>query len=746
MVPARSTCEDVQVALVERGEQESWILEHAAACPECRFFKELSRELSGSGALPEPPTDSGLGPFEALLAHVQATGTLLLRYRLQELLGGGGQGVVYRAVDTETGEAVALKLVRCPQPHAGTTASEVTHAHLVRHLGICRVYHTERHGDLRLIVMELIDGERLDEAVAQSPLRHKLAVFKRVCEAVAAAHEAGVLHLDLKPSNVLVRRSGEPVVTDFGLSMRLSGEQPVRSRGGTLRYMAPEQRDDRPVDQRTDVFALGMILGELLQGASGGVKRIIERATAESPERRYPDVRSLVRALDRPERLRRWGRLAAGLAPFAVLGVGLLSFRGPTLPGSDVLVVGGHGTDGQWTPSAEIFDGRSWRWRTIEPVPEPGRSQPRTCELRAVRSGDQVLVLGGGGAAGCAVGTTNQVRVYSLATRNWSLPECQTPCIEYEGSTFTLDRTEKMWQRRWKKAACRPDGPCMLYGRNTFVALSLPNDDVFVYGGCAGACSGPNELDQTEYPMTRGWPVSLARTAETYRRATRTWTPLLPSLRPRPQPVAAYVGGEVLVCGRGSLFDNTEADGTCELFDRNATKDAWGPAGRMPGGASDVVMVSVGTHAVLGLQPGHAWLWGDKSMWGHSPVWRWDGSCFEPLPLPARGHHGGTLTRLRDGRVLLAGGVESDRVVSTAQVFTLEPEGKGGVWKEVSRMRQARRHHAAVPLQDGRILVAGGCGPEPLSSAEVYDPVQDRWIEAGRMSTVRCRPEAVAIW
>lgn len=734
MALERETCDAVQAALVERAEPEPWILAHASSCPECAFFKDLSRELSASGALSD--ADTGLWPFETVLAGARTTGTpLLRRYHVGEPLGSGGQGVVSRALDTETGEDVALKLVRCPPRRAGATASEVFHAHLVRHLGICRVYHTERHGDVRLIVMELIEGQPLDAATAGLDRLQRLAVFRRLCEAVAAAHDAGVLHLDLKPSNVLVRPSGEPVVTDFGLSERLAGG-PVRARGGTRRYMAPEQALGAAVDARSDVYALGVLLGELLPGASGRVKRAIERATAESPGLRFPDVRSFARELEGPGQRRRRGLLLAGAT---IVVAGLLWLPEPAAPRADVFVVGGQGPDGTWTATAEVFDSAAWRWRDAGRLPD--RGLPRSCELRAVRSGDDVLVLGGGGATGCADdgATTNRVRLFSISSGTWSAPECQAPCVEHEGSTFWLDRSERERRQRWKQGPCRAEGPCMQFGRNSFVALPLGNEEVFAHAGCAGACTGPNELDQLEYRTTT-LPVGL-QAAELYQRATGRWTPRPASLRRRSRPKAVALGPLVLVCGRDS-----EDEGTCEMFDKNASRDAWQPAGRLPGGVADVVMVHVRGHSVLGLQRGHAWLWGDKSLWGHELDWRWEGSFFQPLPLPARGQHGGELTRLRDGRVLLTGGFESDQVVATAQVFTLAPSGAGGDWRPVAPMRRARLNHAAVLLEDGRVLAAGGCGPEALSSAEAYDPARDRWVDAGRLSTPRCRPQAVATW
>ena len=321
-------CDRLQSLAIEGRSLPPDLRDHADSCDECRFFVSLSRNMGASGA----PADDGL---EATMRALVASGEPLLgRWRIEALLGRGGQGVVCRATDLETEEAVAVKVVRLPAEGAARVAQEVANARRVRHPGVCRTFHFERHGRLGVVVMELVDGPTLAEQrarLAQAP-RDGIRVMRAVCEGVDAAHRAGVLHLDLKPRNVLLRGGTDPVVTDFGLSERVGDVGSARPTGGTPAYMAPEQRDGRDVDVRTDVYALGKMLAEVVPDAPRRVRRIVERATAADPAERYPDVRSMLRHLE-PRRSSTATRAAAVVAGlFVLLGLALILVPAPLPP------------------------------------------------------------------------------------------------------------------------------------------------------------------------------------------------------------------------------------------------------------------------------------------------------------------------------------------------------------------------------------------------------------------------------
>ena len=211
------------------------------------------------------------------------------RYRILGELGRGGMGVVHEALDTTLGRRVALKLLppdRVADPERRERfLREARAASALNHPGIVTVHDLGRADGLDLIVMELVEGETLADRIARGPvaLGPALGIAVQVADALARAHAAGIVHRDLKPSNVMVTSEGTAKILDFGLAklvepppgeggdtLRLRrAEQGESAEGvllGTVPYMSPEQASGKPVDARSDVFALGVVLYEMLTG------------------------------------------------------------------------------------------------------------------------------------------------------------------------------------------------------------------------------------------------------------------------------------------------------------------------------------------------------------------------------------------------------------------------------------------------------------------------------------------------
>jgi len=230
-----------------------------------------------SGARPEAETVSvsiGSTTSDIVEEGRFVAGTLLGgRYRVIGLLGRGGMGEVYRATDLTLGQAVALKFLpeaaRSNQRVLERFHGEVRIARLVSHPNVCRVYDIGEVEGMPFLSMEYVDGEDLSSLllrIGRLPAAKALETARKLCAGLAAAHDRGVIHRDLKPQNIMINRRGEVVIMDFGLAAiahELSGPE---ARNGTPAYMAPEQLKGSGVTTRSDIYALGLVLYELFTG------------------------------------------------------------------------------------------------------------------------------------------------------------------------------------------------------------------------------------------------------------------------------------------------------------------------------------------------------------------------------------------------------------------------------------------------------------------------------------------------
>ncbi len=225
------------------------------------------------------------------------------RYRIVHLLGRGGMGEVYRADDLKLCQPVALKFLP-----AGLTTSRVASEHLldearlarrVTHPRICRIYDIGEAEGLLFLSMELVEGETLAELlrrIGRLPPERAVEIALEVCEGLAEAHAQGILHRDLKPANLLLDADGHVRISDFGLALLVDSMRGPEVRSGTPAYMAPEQHLGREVTERSDIYALGLVLYEMLIGERpfGGHGTELARqhceVRAEPPSRRVEGI------------------------------------------------------------------------------------------------------------------------------------------------------------------------------------------------------------------------------------------------------------------------------------------------------------------------------------------------------------------------------------------------------------------------------------------------------------------------
>jgi serine/threonine protein kinase len=228
-------------------------------------------------------------------------GTQFGAYRLLEKLGEGGMGVVYSALDTELQRTVAIKTL-IGSPGSDSTARflrEAKAASRLQHPSIVTIYHIGVQGDTRYIVMELVEGSTLKKVIGGRAmnLRQACDVALLVCEGLAAAHDTGVVHRDIKAENIIITPRGGVKLLGFGLSKRAGGPSAdaatiVRTEAGvvmgTVSHMSPEQAMGQEVDARSDVFSFGAMFYEMLSGrmpfAAQTAQAILARVLNHDPD------------------------------------------------------------------------------------------------------------------------------------------------------------------------------------------------------------------------------------------------------------------------------------------------------------------------------------------------------------------------------------------------------------------------------------------------------------------------------
>jgi len=322
----------------------------ARADPELRREVELLlSQPTGGEFLDRPAIQNAADLLEDATVTEISAGACLGPYRIESKLGEGGMGEVFRAVDTRLGRAVAIKTA-----HRQFTARFEREARVIsslNHPNICTLHDVGPN----YLVMELVEGETIAARLKQGPMAVEtvLRYGAQIAAALAEAHGKGIVHRDLKPGNIMIAKSGIKVL-DFGLAKSGEDETVTASHMvmGTPAYMAPEQKEGKTADARSDIYSFGCVLYEMSTGArvasprrrmpSRKLDRIVSRCLEEDPERRWQSAAALERELSAiTAGATQWKRIIpAAAAALALSGAAYFYLhRAPRLTDKDTIVL-----------------------------------------------------------------------------------------------------------------------------------------------------------------------------------------------------------------------------------------------------------------------------------------------------------------------------------------------------------------------------------------------------------------------
>jgi serine/threonine protein kinase/Flp pilus assembly protein TadD len=247
-------------------------------CPKCKSDNPEAASFCADCGTQLPTTKEAFAPtktIEAPKEELTTGSTFAGRYQIIEELGKGGMGKVYKAQDTEINEKIALKLIKPEVASDKNTIerfrNELKFTRKIRHENVCQMYDLNREEGTYYITMEFVPGEDLKSMIRMSrqlSLGATIGIAKQVCGGLAAAHKLGVVHRDLKPQNIMIDKEGNARIMDFGIARSITGKG-ITGAGvmiGTPEYMSPEQVEGKDVDQRSDIYSLGVILYEMATG------------------------------------------------------------------------------------------------------------------------------------------------------------------------------------------------------------------------------------------------------------------------------------------------------------------------------------------------------------------------------------------------------------------------------------------------------------------------------------------------
>ncbi|MCC7104742.1 MAG: protein kinase [Chloroflexi bacterium] len=670
-------------------------------------------------------------------------------YRLVQPAGEGGMAEVWRAWDARLERDVAIKLLShrfASEPgYLERFRREARAISRLDHPNILPVWDFGEHDGLTYMVSPFIGGGTLAQRLGRPwPLDQAVAVLRLLADALDYAHSQGIVHRDVKPSNVLFRSDGRPVLGDFGIARALEGTSALTSAGlvvGTPRYMAPEQAEGELAGPASDLYALGVVAYELLTGRPPFVAATplaVLRAQADKP---LPPPRSINPAL--PEAVERVLFKALAKRPEERYSSGAMMVQA---------LAAGSNQPSYWdstvaqpiprpVPPTPVPTPAPTPFPAPRPAPVPGPVPPRSLPAWLLPFGALALVMVVGGYAllkrsdqpaasptSTPIAASNVTPTASQPTRPAAaltptlgpprpVPAMATPRVLHsatllaDGSVLVVggagskDAALAATERYDPGANAWQAAPAMGRARGLHTATLLRDGRLLVVGGIS--TSDGSGLATAERYQYRGNPLASA-------------------LAPASAPVAPTTPSYLLASAATPFADLQRAP-----ID---TPEGWSLAASLAQGRA--------AHTATLLKDGQVLVVGGASSSGGSaigPSERYNPAAngWRPAAAPAQPRIFHTATLLQDGQVLVVGGRAAGHgeVLATAERY----DPASDRWSPAGAMAQPRNEHAAILLSDGRLLVVGGRpgDGDALTSAELYDPASNRWTTTGALTQAR---------
>jgi hypothetical protein len=325
-----------EASVIAADQREAFLARH---CRDARERNEVVSLLNAAANASDFLSGPALDLFARQISRegwMFQTGDAVGAYMLERRLGVGGMGEVWLAHDERLDRKVAIKALL---PHHWSAAERVRLLHqearaatALNHPNVVTVHDVGDHNGAPYLVTEYLEGQSLRAHLSTGPLTvdRALEIGGQIASGLEAAHARGIVHRDLKPENVFLLADGRVKILDFGLATAIgrSSASTIESpAGGTLRYMAPEQRRGEEIDARADVFAFGTVLREMLNGrAPAAIARFVQRCRADRREDRYGNAGDVARDLDAVVRRRARGRNVVALLtrPAVIVALALI--------------------------------------------------------------------------------------------------------------------------------------------------------------------------------------------------------------------------------------------------------------------------------------------------------------------------------------------------------------------------------------------------------------------------------------